>query len=178
MMDDPLYKYPHILLPPTSTTERFTSPKSGPRQGIKTPLRDRQTHSKALLRQLDEVREAAEQLDRERSAWGIDAQEGICIQFKSDPEFDLKFESLDYSPSGIELLAVREFEARKQRQTNSRTKILLRALLKFARRLSRVYGQMIAFFFHVKEKVFGGKSGSEPESPCWIFSLKNRAKSV
>ncbi|RLI52922.1 MAG: hypothetical protein DRP09_16930 [Candidatus Thorarchaeota archaeon] len=110
-MDDSLYRYPHILLPSTSTTERFTSPKSGPRQGIKTPLRDRQTHSKALLRQIDEVREAAEQLDRERKAWGIDAQDGICIQFKSDPEFDLKFESLDYSPSGIELLAVKEFES-------------------------------------------------------------------
>lgn len=111
-MDDSLYQYPHILLPPTSTTERFTSPKSGPRQGIKTPLRDRQTHSKALLRQIDELKEAVEQLDRERSAWGIDAQEGICIEFKSEPEFDLKFESLDYSPSGIELLAVKEFAAR------------------------------------------------------------------
>ena len=111
MMDDSLYQYPHILLPPTSTTERFTSPKSGPRQGIKTPLRNRQTHSKALLRQIDELKETIEQLDREKSAWGIDAQEGICIQFKSDPEFDLKFESLDYSPSGIELLAVKEFES-------------------------------------------------------------------
>jgi len=110
-MDDSLYQYPHILLPHTSTTERFTSPKSGPRQGIKTPLRDRQTHSKALLRQIDDLKEAVEQLGRERSVWGIDAQEGICIQFKSDPEFDLKFESLDYSPSGIELLAVKEFES-------------------------------------------------------------------
>ncbi|MBW1799474.1 MAG: S8 family peptidase, partial [Deltaproteobacteria bacterium] len=107
-MDPDAFRYRHILLPPTSTTERFTSPKSGPRGPFNTPQRYRKKHSDSLLKWIEKSREHAQHYTRERTALGIDAEDGICLQFKSDPDFELKFESLEFSPSMIELLAVKE----------------------------------------------------------------------
>ena len=45
-------------------------------------------------------------LIKEQKAYGIDAGNGIYLQFESDPEFELKFESLEVIRSGIELLTV------------------------------------------------------------------------
>ena len=107
-MDPSSYKYPHILLPQTSDTERFISPKSGPRGPYKTPPRNRETHSAFLIKQLKDTKQQSLVYSEERKALGIDAQDGIYLQFKSDPEFELKFESLEFRPSGIELLAVKD----------------------------------------------------------------------
>ena len=49
-----------------------------------------------------------ESIIKEQKAFGIDAGNGIYIQFESEPGFDLKFESLEAIRSGIELLAVQK----------------------------------------------------------------------
>lgn len=63
-----------------------------------------------MLQKLEEAQHEAQLYSQERSALGIGAEDGILLQFKSDPDFDLKFESLEFRPSGIELLAVRILE--------------------------------------------------------------------
>jgi hypothetical protein len=102
---------PHLLVTGTSSVERFTRPGTGgPRRRI--PPRDRQEHGSALLHQLEDARRDMELLGERRQALGFDVEGGICLQFESDPDFDLKFDSLEAIRSGIELLAVREIEGR------------------------------------------------------------------
>ncbi len=47
---------------------------------------------------------------REQRAFAINVQDGIYLEFNSEPGFDLKFDSLGFTPSGIELLNVRQIE--------------------------------------------------------------------
>lgn len=99
-------RLPHLLVAGTATTERYTSPMSGGGR-LRLPQRERQTHGAHLLRQLDTAARRCEELGEERRALGVDVGPGICLQFESDPGFDLKFDSLEYLRSGIELLSVR-----------------------------------------------------------------------
>jgi hypothetical protein len=102
-------KKPHLLIANTSTTEPYTSPSSG-RNTFNLPPRQRETHGQRLQKQFDIVREQSEALVAEQKAFGIDAANGIYLQFESEPDFDLKFESLEARSSGIELLAVKQVE--------------------------------------------------------------------
>jgi len=98
-------KLPHILLKDTALTEPYTPfPSRG--KTFKLPPRDRQAHGQKLLRKFEQLRHDSDQLIKEQKAYGIDAGNGIYVQFESDPEFELKFESLEVIRSGIELLAV------------------------------------------------------------------------
>jgi len=108
-MNNERYKLPHLLLSETATTEKFTSPKSGGKKN-QIPQRDRKKHSAALLQQFDKSQQDLKELSKQRKALGLDVQEGICLLFKSDPDFDLQFESLDIRRSGIELLMVKEID--------------------------------------------------------------------
>ena len=47
---------------------------------------------------------------------GVEAPKGFYLEFESPPGFDLKFESLEFAPSGIELMSVRR-AGRKQLAT-------------------------------------------------------------
>jgi hypothetical protein len=107
-MDDTRFKYRHILLSNTSTTEKFTSPLGGGSSGPKIPVRDRLSHRNLLLDQLDMASRDFEQLKNQRKATGIDEDVGITLTFQSEPDFELKFESLEFRPSGIELLSVQK----------------------------------------------------------------------
>lgn len=109
-MEESSFIYRHILLPNTATVERYTSPKSGQRGPFKTPPRDRFRHSEHLLRQLEETRQEALQLSQERTAFGVTAEDGMCLSFESDPGFELKLDSLESARSGIELLTVRKID--------------------------------------------------------------------
>jgi len=100
---------PHILLKNTAQTEPYTPIRSRGKT-FKLPRRNRQEHGKKLLRQFDRLRHEADQVIKEQKAYGIDAGNGIYVQFESDPEFELKFESLEVISSKIELLAVRTVE--------------------------------------------------------------------
>ena len=98
---------PHLTIRGTAASEKYVPPATGGRES-QFPQRNRQAHGKKLLRQLQELAKEAEALGQERTALGIDAQEGICIEFESEPGFDLKLDSLERIRSGIELLAVRQ----------------------------------------------------------------------
>jgi hypothetical protein len=99
-------KLPHLILTGTAHTEHY-SPilKPGPKH--KHPVRDRQQHGQDLLAKLERIREEAEDIGREQTAFGIDTGNGIYLQFESDPEFELKLESLESVKEGIELVAVK-----------------------------------------------------------------------
>lgn len=100
-------QYHHLFPSNTSTTEQFTSPKSG-RKTFNLPPRNRSEHKDKLLRQMQEIKQDAVLLSKQRKTLGITAEDGIIITFNSDTNCDLKFESLEYSPSGIELLTVKK----------------------------------------------------------------------
>ena len=96
---------PISLLTNSAQTEPYTPiPSRG--KTFKLPPRNRQEHGQKLLRQFEQLRHEADRLVNEQKAYGIDAGNGIYIQFESDPGFELKFESLEVIRSGIELLAV------------------------------------------------------------------------
>lgn len=98
---------PHLFVSKTATTELYTTPKRPRGGGLNLPLRNRQQHAQRLFEKLARVREETEALKQERTAFGVDAQAGIYLEFESEPDFDLKFESLEDSRQGIELLSVR-----------------------------------------------------------------------
>ncbi len=54
------------------------------------------------------MREESEALKQQRTAFGVDAQTGIYLEFESEPDFDLKCESLENSTQGIELLSIKK----------------------------------------------------------------------
>src|SRR5258708_2210697 len=102
---------PQILVVGTATTEKYIpTPLRG--KNYTTPPRNRQAHASKLLQQLAVARQEAVTLGEERKAYGVDAGTGLYVEFESEPEFDLKLESLEFLPSGIELVAVREEEGK------------------------------------------------------------------
>ena len=95
----------HFILTNTSHTEQFEHPTSGFRK-LQTPMPDRQAHGQRLLSQFNKLKsQTAEATQRQRDA-GLDSGFGIQIQFKSQPDIELAFESLSNSRAKIELLNV------------------------------------------------------------------------
>jgi hypothetical protein len=81
------------------------------------PPRGRAAHAQHLLSQLAQIAPAAQQRAAQQKAQGIDAGLGTYLVFESEPDFELKFESLDFAPSGIELCAVRTGENNRTQAT-------------------------------------------------------------
>lgn len=101
----------HLLIVHTAATEPYTSPSAmGPI--FRSTPRQREAHGQRLARQFDAIRQQSQAIIEEQKAYGIDAKNGIYLQFESEPDFELKFESLEAQRSGIELLAVQELEGR------------------------------------------------------------------
>lgn len=95
----------HFILTNTSQTERFEHPTSGFRK-LQIPMLDRQAHGQGLLSQFNKIKsQTAEATQKQRDA-GLDSGFGIQIQFKSQPDIELAFESLSISRAKIELLNV------------------------------------------------------------------------
>ena len=67
------------------------------------PARDRAQHAQNLVAKLEAIEGTAHERTEEQRAFGLDEGFGIYLTFKSDPNFELKFESLDVVRSGIEL---------------------------------------------------------------------------
>jgi hypothetical protein len=99
--------HPHLFIPTTGETSRFTSPSTGPRERINLPARERAAHAQTLIEQLEEISPQAAARAEEQRALGLDAGTGIYLRFDSEPNFPLKFESLDLIKSGIQLCTVR-----------------------------------------------------------------------
>jgi hypothetical protein len=71
------------------------------------PQRTREEHADYLAGRLRELAAGAQERIEAQRAQGIDEGLGIYLVFKSEPNFPLKFESLDLVNSGIELCAVK-----------------------------------------------------------------------
>src|SRR5262249_777851 len=93
--------------PNAPASQNFTSPKSGPHDRMNLPLRDRAAHAQHLREQLETVSATSTERVAEQRAQGIDTGNGIVLAFESEPNFALKFDSLDVTRSGIELLPVK-----------------------------------------------------------------------
>lgn len=100
-------QHPHLIIPTTAEPTRFTSPSSGPREGINLPARARAAHAESLIAQLGAVSPQAAQRVEQQKALGLDAGLGIYLVFESEQNFVLKLESLDLAQSGIELCSVK-----------------------------------------------------------------------
>jgi hypothetical protein len=98
--------HPHLFDPNAATRQDFATPRPGRGKALSLQARDRAQHAAHLLGQLQDIQEKAEERVAAQETHGADARIGIYLQFLSDPGFDLKFESLNYGPSGIELCTV------------------------------------------------------------------------
>ncbi|MDA8119481.1 MAG: hypothetical protein M0Z85_05390, partial [Gammaproteobacteria bacterium] len=99
---------PHFLLTDTAQTERFRSTVAGSREP--PPMPDRQAHGQALLRQLAGLKTLAANATQAQRNAGLETGFGIQIQFKSQPDVELAFESLSRQRERIELLNIRHEE--------------------------------------------------------------------
>ena len=89
--------WPHLFVEGRPESLRFTSPKAGG-GGIRTRERDRAAHGAHLKAQFE-------------SALPPDDEDdflSLRFEFESEPDFDLKLESLEVESKGIELLNVRQ----------------------------------------------------------------------
>src|ERR1700730_16895718 len=100
-------KHPHLIVPQGPDPVRFTSPASGRRDPLTLPQRDRAQHAQNLIAQMETVAQSAQERGEEQRAFGIHDGLVIYLAFQSGPNFDLKFESLDLTRSGVELCTVR-----------------------------------------------------------------------
>jgi hypothetical protein len=97
---------PHLMLAGTAQTEHFRSTATVIRES-NLPDLDRQAHGQALLNMFAGLRTQASQATQVQRDAGLDTGFGIQIQFKSQPDIELAFESLSRDRQKIELLNVR-----------------------------------------------------------------------
>lgn len=100
-------QHPHIIVPAGPDPVRFTSPASGRSNPINLPARNRAQHAQNLIAQVEAASDASDERVEAQKEFGLDDGLGIYLTFESEPNFDLKFESLDVTRSGIELCALR-----------------------------------------------------------------------
>jgi hypothetical protein len=100
-------QHPHLIVPAGQEPVRFTSPNTGRNESLTLPDRDRAQHAQNLVTRLEQVGETAAARAEEQKAFGLDDGLGIYLTFQSEPNFDLKFESLDIARSGIELCTLK-----------------------------------------------------------------------
>lgn len=101
-------KRPHFIFRNSAEGEPYR-PRAGG-DGRRVPRRNRQTHGRALLRQIDDLKPTAEQAKAEQEEAGLEEGFGLQIEFESFPDIELAFQSLAAERSGIELLNVRHNE--------------------------------------------------------------------
>lgn len=110
MVDESRERLPHILIRDTATANRYTRPARPITSRSNFPQRNRQSHAEQLLDQLASIQEEESNVVSQQKAIGLDAGWGLYISFESEPEFDLKFGSLEFQRSGIELCAIKQSE--------------------------------------------------------------------
>ncbi len=98
--------YKHLLLSGTGQAEPYKSrPSRGPVRSF--PPRQRDQHGSRLRHELENAWTQAETRRADPEAVGLGTPKGFYLEFRSEPGFELSFESLDFRRAGIELLAVR-----------------------------------------------------------------------
>jgi len=100
-------QHPHLVVPAGPDPVRFTSPSTGRNEALTLPARNRAEHAQNLIAKIETIGETAQALAEEQRAFGLDDGIGIYLTFQSEPNFDLKFESLDVTRTGIELCTLK-----------------------------------------------------------------------
>lgn len=107
MPDQPQAKHPHLILRDTSRAVEFTA-KSSPVKQKDIPAQPRQQHAASLQGQIEDLKPAAAEAVRVQQELQLESGLGLQIQFTSQPDVVLAFESLANATKKIELLSVRE----------------------------------------------------------------------
>ncbi|SHI25208.1 S8 family peptidase [Pollutimonas bauzanensis] len=108
MPDQPHDKRPHLILHNTAKPLAFTAhtPNGGAEKIV--PDLPRQQHGKSLQNQLNALKPAAAAAAAAQQRQGLESGLGLQIQFVSQPDVELAFESLANRTKRIELLSVRK----------------------------------------------------------------------
>ena len=123
---------PHLFPQNTGTPRSYIYPKKV-RISFPIPQRDPTSHGQSLLEQLDR----AERQSRQSMAGpACVSPAGMVLEFESEPEFDLKLDSLESQRDGMELRNVRVDENRVMRATVFVTEGKLEGLSKKVRAFS------------------------------------------
>ncbi|HDK9341716.1 TPA: S8 family peptidase [Staphylococcus aureus] len=100
-------QYPHIRLAKKGKAEPYRNPRGNGRK-IKYPKLDRAAHGKELQAQIGRVRLRMDEAVELQQAAGNRGGLGLQLEFKSQPDVRLAFESLSREKQRIELLNTRQ----------------------------------------------------------------------
>lgn len=107
MPERPRDKRPHLVLHDTSTPTAFTAHAAKGGSKANVPDLPRQQHGQALRRQLDELKPLAAAAASAQREQQLEGGLGLQIEFISQPDVELAFQSLADERQKIELLSVR-----------------------------------------------------------------------
>lgn len=100
---------PHIFVENTASKEQYSPrPSGGGGDDDKMPRRKRKEHGEKLISDLKKAWEESKKRREETSVIGMGTANGVYLQFKSDPHFELTLKSLEFRNQGVELLSVHE----------------------------------------------------------------------
>lgn len=108
MANQPQDKRPHLILSQTSEPKDFTAHNTGGGSNAVIPELPRNQHGTSLLAQLELIKPIAQQAIGLQQALGFESGLGLQIQFESQPDIELAFESLGNDTKHIELLSIKK----------------------------------------------------------------------
>jgi len=108
MANQPQDKRPHLILSQTSEPKDFTAHNTGGGSNAVIPELPRNQHGTSLLAQLEIIKPIAQQTIGLQQELGLESGLGLQIQFQSQPDIELAFESLGNDTKHIELLSIRK----------------------------------------------------------------------
>src|SRR4051812_14967765 len=100
---------PHIVLPESGATERF-QPTGARFSEAQLAVRNRRQHGRRLLAEVRAASQQAQAIIEEQRALGVDAGNGVYLEFEASQGFQLPTDRLESARSRIELLATTEQE--------------------------------------------------------------------
>lgn len=101
-------KRKHFLLSGTSKSLGFTAKSAGSGNNEKAPSLPRESHGRSLSSQLESLKTLALNVSKEQHDLALEGGIGLQIEFSSQPDIELAFESLAHDGKGIELLSIRK----------------------------------------------------------------------
>ncbi len=109
MVENSKERLPHLLINNSATAESYSRPQRAMGGAeVNTPARNRQAHAEQLIDQIQQIQSQEPAIIDLQKAFGLDVCNGIYLAFESEPDFELKFPSLEYQRSGIELCSVKQ----------------------------------------------------------------------
>ena len=99
----------HLRLENTAQSLRYTYTGGGGGNEFELPPRDRSPHAQKLIREITDAQNQADAV-REQQPSEYRETDGYSLTLRSDPNFDLKLESIEKLRQGIELCSVHKQE--------------------------------------------------------------------